>query len=75
MEDGKKIKVSFFNFNLRLEDYLKNLLKLLDQEEFWFCKRIEAIQEGDYEKVDKIERLYLNPLNLKIQRLVERMSK
>ncbi len=54
---------------------LKSLFKLMDQEEYWFCERIEAVKAGDQKQAELIEATYLIPLNRKIKVLAERMSR
>lgn len=51
--------------------YTNNLLKLLDQQEDWFFKRFEYVQEGNWEKADEIDDRYLKPLERKIQSLAK----
>lgn len=60
------------DFNKQMEPYRENLLKLLDQEEEWFIRRVEAAKVGDWERVKEIEGIYLIPLNRKVKQLVER---
>lgn len=55
--------------------YISNVLRLLDQEEYWFCERILSLQKNDHVKVEFIEENYLKPLNRKIKELAERMSR
>lgn len=59
----------------QIDLHLKNLDRLIDQDTYWFCERIEALREGNTKRVEFIENSYLNPLQRKIQELADRMSK
>ena len=68
-------KVTKSSFVEQIELYLKNLDRLIDQDTYWFCERIEALREGNTKRVEFIENSYLNPLQRKIRELADRMSK
>lgn len=55
----------------KMKFYSNNLLKLLDQQEEWFFKRFEYVQEGNWEKADEIDDRYLKLLERKIQSLAK----
>lgn len=55
----------------KMQFYIANLLKLLDQQEQWFFQRIEYVMNGDWGKADEIDKRYLNPLEKKIQSLAK----
>lgn len=55
----------------KMKFYTNNLLKLLDQQEDWFFKRFEYVQEGNWKKADEIDDRYLKPLEKKIQSLAK----
>lgn len=59
----------------QIDFHLKNLDRLIDQDTYWFCKRIEAIQAKDHHRVNFIEKTYLIPLQRKIKELAERMAR
>ena len=69
------INLSKSSFVEQVEFYMKNLDRLIDQDTYWFCERIEALQAGNTTRVEFIEKSYLNPLQKKIQEIAERMSK
>lgn len=60
------------SFNQQMDSYRQNLLRLLDQEEYWFCERCEKTIAGKWDQVEEIEKIYIEPLNYKINQLVER---
>lgn len=68
-------KVTKSSFVEQIDLYLKNLDRLIDQDTYWFCERIEALREGNTKRVEFIENSYLNPLQRKIRELADRMSK
>lgn len=69
------IHITKSSFVEQVEFYMKNLDRLIDQDTYWFCERIEALQAGNITRVEFIEKTYLNPLQKKIQEVAERMSK
>lgn len=73
--DNQIPKVMKSSFIEQVELYLTNLDRLIDQDTYWFCERIEALREGNTKRVEFIEKSYLNPLQRKIRELADRMSK
>ena len=61
-------------FSSQAEFHLKNLDRLIDQDIYWFCRRIEALKNKNYGKVQVIETTYLVPLQIKIKELAKRMA-
>lgn len=55
-----------------MEPYVRNLLKLLDQEEKWENLKMVAFQKGDQTKVSEVESKYLTGIRRKISQLLER---
>ncbi len=43
--------------------------KILEQEADWFIKRIDYANQNNWQKVSEIEKLYLEPLAKKINKL------
>lgn len=70
-----KIKLTKTSFANQVDFYCNNLCRLIDQESYWFIERIEALKEGNQQRVSYIENLYLKPLNRKIRELAERMAR
>lgn len=69
------IKILKSSFISQVELYIRNLIRLMDQEERWFYERVLALNKGGYERVEYIEKIYLEPLNRKIKELAERISR
>lgn len=72
---SQQIKLSKPKLSEQIEVYVKNLDRLVDQDTYWFCERIEALRQGNTKRVEFIENYYLNPLQRKIRELADRMSK
>lgn len=53
--------------------FADNMVKLIEQDGYWFIKRIELRTEGKYEEAARIEDEYLKPLDRKIKAFAERM--
>lgn len=53
----------------KMQFYITNLLRLLDQQEKWFFQRLEFVREGNWKKADEIDDRYLNLIERKIQSL------
>lgn len=70
-----KIELTKPTLSEQIDLHLKNLDRLIDQDTYWFCERIEALREGNTKRVEFIENSYLNPLQRKIRELADRMSK
>jgi hypothetical protein len=58
----------------RAEFYLTSLDKLIDQDVAWFCRRVEFLQQKKYSEVERIEEIYLEPLQVKIKLLARRVA-
>lgn len=57
----------------QVDFHLKNLNRLIDQDIYWFCERIESFQVKDFSRTSFIEKTYLIPLQRKIKEIAERM--
>lgn len=72
---NNQIKFIKPTFSEQVDFYVNNLNRLIDQDTYWFCERIGALQAGNLERVESIEKTYLEPLQRKIKELAERMTR
>lgn len=59
----------------RMEYYVNNYIKLLDQDLAWSEKRREHAMRGEWDKAEEIEEKYMKPISQKIHTLASQALK